>query len=93
MSLIRVILAIVFPPLAVIDKGFGSFILVTILTVLGFIPGILAALIIVGNEKPKYVQVQKEPDFMDKAKAFEQKIKVWSDKKVAEREAKKKQQQ
>lgn len=46
MSLIRVILAIVFPPLAVIDKGCGSFLIVTILTTMGWIPGVIGALII-----------------------------------------------
>lgn len=89
MNIFRVILAIVFPPLAVIDMGCGSFILVTILSLLGWIPGVLAALVIVGNGKPKYVQVAKEPDFLDKAKAFEAKVKAWGDKKVAEREARK----
>jgi len=46
MSLWRVILCIIFPPLAIIDKGCGSFILVFILTCCGWIPGVLAALII-----------------------------------------------
>ncbi len=49
MSLLRVILAIIFPPLAVIDRGCGSVLLVTILTLTGWIPGILAALIILNN--------------------------------------------
>ena len=31
MSLIRVLLAIIFPPLAVIDKGCGSFLIILIL--------------------------------------------------------------
>lgn len=89
MGCLRVLIAIIFPPLAVIDKSFGSFILVCFLTLLGYLPGILAALIIVTTSTPKYVQVQKEPDFLDKAKAFESKVKAWSDKKVAEREARK----
>jgi len=40
------------PPLAVIDKGCGSLLLVTFLTIFGWIPGIIAALIIVnlGNK-------------------------------------------
>lgn len=49
MSLIRVLLAIIFPPLAVVDKGCGSFIIVFILTMLGWIPGVIAALIILNN--------------------------------------------
>ena len=40
------ILAILFPPLAVLDKGCGSIVIVTILTCFGWIPGVLAALII-----------------------------------------------
>lgn len=49
MSLIRVLLAIIFPPLAVVDKGCGSFLIVFILTMLGWIPGVIAALIILNN--------------------------------------------
>ena len=40
----RVVLCIIFPPLAVIDKGVLEFLLVLVLTLLGFIPGIIAAL-------------------------------------------------
>lgn len=46
MSLWRVILCIIFPPLAVIDKGCGSVLLVFILTCCGWIPGVIAALLI-----------------------------------------------
>ncbi|MDO9275215.1 MAG: YqaE/Pmp3 family membrane protein [Lutibacter sp.] len=49
MGIFRVILCIVFPPLAVVDKGCGSFIIVFILTCLGWIPGVIAALIINNN--------------------------------------------
>ncbi|MBQ7819437.1 MAG: YqaE/Pmp3 family membrane protein [Bacteroidales bacterium] len=49
MSLIRVLLAIIFPPLAVVDKGCGSFLIVFILTALGWIPGVIAALVILNN--------------------------------------------
>lgn len=49
MSLLRVILSIIFPPLAVVDQGCGSFVIVFILTCLGWIPGVLAALIILNN--------------------------------------------
>jgi uncharacterized membrane protein YqaE (UPF0057 family) len=49
MSLWRAILAIIFPPLAVADQGCGSFLIVFILTLLGWIPGVLAALIILNN--------------------------------------------
>ncbi|MDO9153984.1 MAG: YqaE/Pmp3 family membrane protein [Paludibacter sp.] len=46
MSVWRVLLCIIFPPLAVIDKGCGSFVIVLILTVIGWVPGVIAALII-----------------------------------------------
>ena len=46
MSLFRVLLAIIFPPLSVIDKGCGSFVIVFLLTLAGWIPGVIAALII-----------------------------------------------
>lgn len=46
MGLFRAILCIIFPPLAVVDKGCGSLLLVVILTIVGWIPGVIAALII-----------------------------------------------
>ncbi|MBQ5925216.1 MAG: YqaE/Pmp3 family membrane protein [Paludibacteraceae bacterium] len=49
MSLLRVILAVIFPPLSVVDKGCGSFLIVLILTCMGFIPGIIGALIILNK--------------------------------------------
>jgi uncharacterized membrane protein YqaE (UPF0057 family) len=49
MSIWRVLLAILFPPLAVVDKGCGSILIVLILTILGWIPGVIAALIILNN--------------------------------------------
>jgi len=49
MSIFRVILAIIFPPLAVLDEGCGSIVLVFILTILGWIPGVIAALIILNR--------------------------------------------
>jgi len=49
MSIWRVLLSIFFPPLAVLDKGCGSIIIVLILTFLGWIPGVIAALIILNN--------------------------------------------
>ncbi len=51
MSIWRVILSIIFPPLAVLDKGCGSVVIVLILTLCGWIPGVIAALIIINNPK------------------------------------------
>jgi uncharacterized membrane protein YqaE (UPF0057 family) len=49
MSFWRVLLSILFPPLAIIDKGCVSVLIVLILTCLGWIPGVIAALIILNN--------------------------------------------
>lgn len=49
MSIWRVILSIIFPPLAVVDQGCGSFLIVCILTGLGWVPGVIAALIILNK--------------------------------------------
>ena len=46
MSIWRVILSIIFPPLAVVDKGLGSFIIVFLLTLCAWVPGVIGALII-----------------------------------------------
>ena len=54
MSILRVILAIIFPPFAVIDKGCGSFIIVFLLTLAGWVPGIIAALIILNKCRECY---------------------------------------
>ncbi|MCS4238881.1 YqaE/Pmp3 family membrane protein [Myroides odoratus] len=52
MSIWRVILSIIFPPIAVFDKGCGSIIIVFLLTLAGWIPGVIGALVILNN--PKY---------------------------------------
>ncbi|MDA3944461.1 MAG: YqaE/Pmp3 family membrane protein [Bacteroidetes bacterium] len=46
MSIWRVLLCILFPPLAVIDKGCGSVVIVVLLTLAGWVPGVIGALII-----------------------------------------------
>jgi uncharacterized membrane protein YqaE (UPF0057 family) len=52
MSLGRVILCIIFPPFAVYDKGCGSILITFILTCLGWVPGVIAALVI-NNKNPE----------------------------------------
>ena len=47
----RVLLCIIFPPLAVIDQGCGSIAIVALLTLVGWVPGVLAALIICNNPR------------------------------------------
>jgi uncharacterized membrane protein YqaE (UPF0057 family) len=46
MSCWRVVLCIILPPLAVLDKGCGSIVIVFLLTLLGWVPGVIGALII-----------------------------------------------
>lgn len=46
MSIGRVLLCILLPPLAVLDKGCGSVVIVALLTVVGWVPGVIGALVI-----------------------------------------------
>ena len=46
MGCMRALLCIVFPPLAVLDRGCGTVIIVLALTIAGWIPGAIAALLI-----------------------------------------------
>mgnify|MGYP003307526973 CR=1 FL=1 len=49
MSVFRVILSILFPPLAVYDRGCGSILIVLLLTCIGWVPGVIAALVILNK--------------------------------------------
>ncbi len=51
MSLLRALVCIFLPPLAVLDKGCGSILLVCVLTLVGWIPGIIGALVICTREE------------------------------------------
>jgi len=46
----RALLCILLPPLAVLDKGCGSIVLVTLLTLVGWVPGVIGALVINNNK-------------------------------------------
>ncbi|HOS30833.1 MAG TPA: YqaE/Pmp3 family membrane protein [Treponemataceae bacterium] len=46
MGFLRAVLCILLPPLAVLDKGCGSVLIVSLLTIAGWVPGVIAALII-----------------------------------------------
>jgi uncharacterized membrane protein YqaE (UPF0057 family) len=45
MNPVRLIVAILLPPLAVLDKGFKPVLITAILTFLGWVPGVVAALV------------------------------------------------
>ncbi len=51
MSIWRVLLSVLFPPLAVIDQGCGSIVIVFLLTLAGWVPGVIAALIILNRRR------------------------------------------
>ena len=51
MSIWRVILCIILPPLAVYDKGCGSILIVLILTIIGWVPGVIGALVILNKNE------------------------------------------
>lgn len=51
MGCLRVLLAIFFPPLAVLDQGCGSVVIVFLLTLCGWVPGVIGALIILNKGK------------------------------------------
>lgn len=51
--IIRLILCFIFPPLAVFDKGCGSILLVLLLTILGWLPGTVVALLLCLGDKKK----------------------------------------
>jgi len=45
MGCLRVLLCIIFPPLAVLDKGCGPLLLTALLTLVGWVPGVIAAIL------------------------------------------------
>ena len=51
MSILRVLLAIFFLPLAVIDRGCGSVLIVFLLTLCGWVPGVIGALVILNKNE------------------------------------------
>ena len=51
MNCLQVLLALIFLILALMDKGFGSITIVLILTCFGWVPGVIAALIILNTKK------------------------------------------
>jgi uncharacterized membrane protein YqaE (UPF0057 family) len=46
MGCLRAIVCIIFPPLAVLDRGLGTILIVFLLTLAGWIPGVIAALLV-----------------------------------------------
>lgn len=46
MGCMRALVCLILPPLAVLDRGCGTLIIVTALTILGYVPGVIAALVL-----------------------------------------------
>ncbi|NLE52787.1 MAG: YqaE/Pmp3 family membrane protein [Chloroflexi bacterium] len=46
MGCMRALLCLLFPPLSVIDRGCGTVLIVTALTIAGWVPGVIAALVL-----------------------------------------------
>lgn len=51
MGIGRALLCILLPPLAVLDKGCGTILLVALLTLFGWVPGAIAALVVCTRSK------------------------------------------
>lgn len=45
MGCFRAILCLLLPPLAVLDRGCGALVVTTILTLVGWVPGVIAAIL------------------------------------------------
>lgn len=54
----QVFLCCIFPPLAVVDKGCGTFAIILLLTLCGWIPGVIGALIVTSRQDQVVVVVQ-----------------------------------
>ena len=50
MSFWRVLLSILFPPLAVYDRGCGTIIIIFLLTLIGWVPGVIGALVVLNGD-------------------------------------------
>lgn len=46
MGCMRALVCLILPPLAVLDRGCGTVIIVTALTIMGYVPGVIAALVL-----------------------------------------------
>ncbi len=70
----RALLCILLPPLAVLDYGCGSLVIVTLLTLCGWVPGAIAALVVCQQPppgaRPQYGQPARQES------SFEQLVKL-----------------
>jgi uncharacterized membrane protein YqaE (UPF0057 family) len=74
-TIFQVILAFVFPPLAVLERGCGTVLLVSVLTLLGWLPGVILALFMTLTDRPgrnpakrkKFIQIPVHADAIEDA--------------------------
>ena len=52
MSFLRALVCIFLPPAAVLDKGCGSVLIVLLLTLAGWVPGVIAAVLFCTRHEP-----------------------------------------
>lgn len=57
---LRYILCLLFPPLAVIDKGCGTVLIVFLLTLFGWFPGTVMAILICIKDNNYYIKHEKK---------------------------------
>jgi uncharacterized membrane protein YqaE (UPF0057 family) len=50
-SCTRALLCLFLPPIAVLDKGLGTILIVTVLTLVGWVPGVIGALVVCQEKK------------------------------------------
>lgn len=72
-TIFQVILCFIFPPLAVLERGCGTVLLVSVLTLMGWFPGVILALFMTLADKPsrnpakrkKFIQIPVHGDVED----------------------------
>jgi uncharacterized membrane protein YqaE (UPF0057 family) len=57
----KIVLAIIFPPLAVFDRGITAILVTTLLTILGWIPGVIAAIMYNSKQQTVTIYHQQAP--------------------------------
>lgn len=57
--ILRYVLCLVFPPLAVFDKGCGTMLIVFVLTLFGWLPGTIMAFLICIKDKNYFIKTDK----------------------------------
>lgn len=81
---VRAIIALLLPPLAVLDKGCGAIFLVTVLTFAGWVPGQILALILVLAEPDRARRSAAPPEAAPEAEKLKRAMMRLADGEVVE---------